>query len=605
MSLSDLSIRSKGWLLVGVPLLCELLVLAGLAFLLDESEKEAAKETRSRSIIECTSTLSRSMSDSGSTLLLFWMTHDEKYGIRLDELLAESPKALKRLKDLCKDNKEQMALLTDVDKSSARGIEMMKTLKKSIEEGGIRLAGMSVGEMRSEAKQAIKTLTGQLYDFEQLEKKRTVVKPKTQAYFRNMLKMSIVAGLIFNIGIAVAIALIFTKEILSRLSVLSQNTLRLAKGEELLPQLNGRDELGKLDLVFRKMATDLTKAYSTVKEREDRLRSIYDNVPVGLLVVDSGGDHSIESCNPGSIALLGDNLTGKCLNDFIDSKKAQAESNSKPLMINAVDGKERFVQLKTAEFQSGESARDLVMLIDVTEQHKLAEMKREFVAMLSHDLRSPLTSIQMFLGNLIRGFYGPLSEEALHSSRKGHKSVERLVDLVSDLLDLEMAEEGMMVLSRSEEQLNSIIGESIDAVESLADSKGVLIESKDTDLSVNCDRKRLIRVLVNLLSNAVKFSNEEDSIMVSATSNEEVLEVHVIDQGPGIVLEDQQSIFQRFKQSNSGRERGGSGLGLANCKAIIEAHGGTIGVTSELGKGSDFWFKLPLKATAAPTPSEL
>ncbi len=118
--------------------------------------------------------------------------------------------------------------------------------------------------------------------------------------------------------------------------------------------------------------------------------------------------------------------------------------------------------------------------------------------------------------------------------------------------------------------------------------------------------------MVNLLSNAVKFSNEGDSIQVTAAADREFVEVHVVDEGPGIPAEDQQTIFQRFKQSESGRERGGSGLGLANCKAIVEAHGGTIGVTSELGKGSDFWFRLPIKisgdsqaATAAPMPSGL
>ncbi|MBX9571140.1 MAG: PAS domain-containing protein [Candidatus Obscuribacterales bacterium] len=610
--LSDLSIRSKGWLLVGVPLLCELVVLAGLAFLLDESEKEAAKESRSRAIIECTSTISRTMSDSGTTILLYWMTHDDKYKERLEELLAEGPNALKRLKELCKDNKAQMELLAEVDKSSARGTEMMQTLKTSIEQGGTRLSGMSVGEMRAEAKQAIKNLTGQLYDFEQLEKKRTVVKPKTQQYFRNLIKLGIVGGVIFNIVIAVVIALMFTREILSRLGVLSQNTLRLAKGEELLPQIKGRDELGKLDLVFRKMASDLTDAYSAVKEREDHLRSIYENVPVGLLVVNSSRDHEIESYNPGTAQLLGHDIKGKSLDMFLEAPNSQTEMQSKPILINDTNGREHFVQLKSAAFQAGEEARNLVMLIDVTEQHKLAEMKREFVAMLSHDLRSPLTSVQMFLGNLIKGYYGQLSEEALHSSRKGHKSVERLVDLVSDLLDLEMAEEGMMVLSRSEEELYSIFGDSIDAVESLADSTGVTLDCKETSIRINCDRKRLIRVMVNLLSNAVKFSNEGDSIQVTAAADREFVEVHVVDEGPGIPAEDQQTIFQRFKQSESGRERGGSGLGLANCKAIVEAHGGTIGVTSELGKGSDFWFRLPIKisgdsqaATAAPMPSGL
>ncbi len=223
---------------------------------------------------------------------------------------------------------------------------------------------------------------------------------------------------------------------------------------------------------------------------------------------------------------------------------------------------------------------------------KAEQTKAEFISMISHDLRSPLTSLQFTLALAEKGAFGEVNEKGKDRFSKAEYTVERLVKLINELLDIEKMEAGMLNMVAAKEALDPIVKRGVDSVASLAEQKSIVIEAPESGFDVNVEADRIVQVLVNLLSNAIKFSPEHSTIFVSAHDLPTGIKVTIADQGRGIPKDKLKMIFDRFSQleHEDATTHGGSGLGLAICKAIIEGHGGLIGVDSDEGEGSRFWF---------------
>lgn len=245
------------------------------------------------------------------------------------------------------------------------------------------------------------------------------------------------------------------------------------------------------------------------------------------------------------------------------------------------------------------SGADEIAVLDTT-FHKMVdvlteaeEMKREFVAMLTHDLRNPLTAIRLSLEALSASetTTGQWEQSILSSAQK---SINRLLGLINDLLDLDRLAEGKMPLKREIVFIEELLKESVESVTALAQEKKVsILQNCSADAETFADKDRLQRVVVNLLANAVRYSPKEDKILLSCEEAGNVFRISITDNGQGIAAEKQPLLFEKYRQLDRSLIRQGSGLGLAICKAIVEAHGGTIGVISEEGKGSTFWFTIP------------
>lgn len=234
--------------------------------------------------------------------------------------------------------------------------------------------------------------------------------------------------------------------------------------------------------------------------------------------------------------------------------------------------------------------------------HESQRQKQEFMAMVSHDLRSPLMSVKCTFEMLEDGVFGQLPSRASARVNGANNSVERLIVLINDLLDIEKVEAGKFDLFIRQESVKEIVARSVESVMSLADAKAIEIQQEVTDIQVEADSDRLVQVVVNLLSNAIKFSPNGSSISINALRNGDWLELRIKDQGPGIPEDFRESIFDRFQQAKTGEhgKKGSTGLGLAICKAIIEEHKGNIGVYCEHGNGSTFWFRIPAARVAEP-----
>lgn len=227
---------------------------------------------------------------------------------------------------------------------------------------------------------------------------------------------------------------------------------------------------------------------------------------------------------------------------------------------------------------------------------KADKHKDEFLSMVSHELRTPLSFIKGFAGVLAGEMAGPLATEQRAYVDNIQRGADRMLVLVNDLLDLATIQAGKLTLHLDPTPIGPLVAETLTSLAPLASEKGVTLDALPTPgEAMPLDRARVIQVLTNLVANAIKFTAAGGSVTVAAMKTASGLRCEVRDTGVGIEPEDQLRLFQRFEQLDMGvtRKSGGTGLGLSICKALVEAHGGRIGVESTVGEGSTFWFELP------------
>jgi signal transduction histidine kinase len=232
---------------------------------------------------------------------------------------------------------------------------------------------------------------------------------------------------------------------------------------------------------------------------------------------------------------------------------------------------------------------------------ELAEMREEFLALTTHDLRSPLTVISGVISFFTSGRLGELSPEQKNMVRMMERNTQNLIELVNDLLDAAKLESGTLQLELADVELRALVGEICESMAQLAHEKGLTLaaEAAQGDLPnvVRADRAKLRRIIVNLLSNALKFTPRGGRVSVRVEpAGDNLARIAVADTGVGIAKDDLPVLFDKYEQARHRATRGekGTGLGLYITRQLVELHGGTIQVESEVGRGSTFSFTLPI-----------
>jgi PAS domain S-box-containing protein len=364
------------------------------------------------------------------------------------------------------------------------------------------------------------------------------------------------------------------------------------------------------------IAIDYADSRLELEEKSANLESIIDTAADGIIALDEF--NSILSFNKAAENLFkisSDQAVGKNLSEFLlpegDSGSLRASrtrmialsgSGTIQLRGQRSDGSIFPIEAAMSHVKLAGSAISTCIIRDITERREVERRVREFYSTVSHELRTPLTSIRGALGLMEGGLAGSLSPKATQLVKVARTESDRLIRLINDILDIQKIEADKLRLKLKEVEAEMLVAAAADAIAGMALESRVEIKCNMNGAGkIICDEDRIFQVLTNLVANAVKYSADGSQVVVSLdTSDPNSVKFSVTDTGPGIAPEQVHKLFGRFQQldASDSRQRGGTGLGLAITKAIVEQHGGTIGVESKVGKGSTFWFQLPRKVQA-------
>lgn len=349
-----------------------------------------------------------------------------------------------------------------------------------------------------------------------------------------------------------------------------------------------------------------------VTRRTAELSGIVSSAIEAIITVDDHG--RIETINPAGEKLLGYELVEivnqpihKLIPDFFKHPSTNNHRGASPELISnrrdtyatRKDKSEIFVELAISTITISNKILYTAIIHDLTERNKVNRMKDEFLSTVSHELRTPLTSIKGALGLIIGGTLGEIPANAKAMLDVAYNNSNRLNALINDLLDISKLESGKMTFSMTTLHINELITKAVTVNQGYADKYHITLQTsleECDDILIVADENRLIQVISNLLSNAIKYSPESETVLISVSHDDFTVRVSISDKGKGIPNEFRERIFQRFSQVDSSDTRtlGGTGLGLAISKEIINGHHGEIGFSSETGKGSVFYFELPI-----------
>ncbi|GBE05845.1 sensor histidine kinase YycG [bacterium BMS3Abin10] len=374
------------------------------------------------------------------------------------------------------------------------------------------------------------------------------------------------------------------------------------------------DDNGKLKgcVHISKDITERKKLMKELEESKDNFMSIVQKSPGGVVIVNSEG--TVDFVNNSAEDLFGrkaDDLVGSEFGFPVSEGKAEVDiirgSCEKGIAEMYVvetswEGKKNFL-ISFFDITTIKMAEDTLKEVN-RRLHKLNQMKSEFVSVVSHDLRTPLTSIKNAIQLMITGKTGALNDTQKRFMSMAERNIDRLARLINDLLDLSRLEAGKIELRFSGVDIKHLMQYAVETFKPRASERSVQL---GTDLpedlpAVRADSDRIEQVLFNLMDNALKFTPEKGQITVSAENMGDKVGVKVKDTGVGIPADDQRHIFDQFYQveDSLSRKTQGSGLGLAIVKQMVEAHGGEISVTSQVNKGSSFFFTLPVFSQKPP-----
>ena len=344
-----------------------------------------------------------------------------------------------------------------------------------------------------------------------------------------------------------------------------------------------------------------------LKESNAKLSGVITYCADGIVILDENG--LIEEVNPACenlIGLVNDKIIKASIDDFLFSKKTfiskelhQADGNEIFLrdfyIKNPLSNNITPVEISFARINPEESFKKFVGVIrDVTEQKKADRLRDDFIATLTHDLRTPLLAAIQTLKFFLEGAVGEIDEKQRLLLSTMQKSNEDLLGLVNALLEVYKYDAEKLTLNKTEFNIYDLAKHVYDELNPLAKNKEISfeIDCEEKDIEICADRSELRRVICNLCGNAINYTPNEGKVVITIRKQANDLIFSVSDTGCGIPSEDIPNMFQRFSQGTSKKRSAGTGLGLYLSRQIIESHGGKIWLESKLNKGSEFSFIL-------------
>jgi len=426
-----------------------------------------------------------------------------------------------------------------------------------------------------------------------------------------------VTGFVLALAAGLLLSAALTYRALRPLSSLNQAARRIGEGDlEIRVRAVGEDEIAQLAREFNTMAGRLNEyrnsSLGDLLRTQHQMQAALDSIPDPLLITAPGGE--VLTVNSTAQELLEIDVGEEAVDlwkfvppavqevvrrvggHVLSGKGAYVPRGFEESVRLTLPAGDRFF-LPRATPVYGKSKQVIaaaIILQDITRLRRFDELRNDSVATVAHEFRTPLTSLQMAIHLCLSQKVGPLTEKQTDLLEAAREDCARLQSLVEDLLDLSRIQTGKVEMQRRPLPVKDLIEPQISAHRSEAAARGVqlMAEPLAGDVSVLADPVRLSLVLSNLISNAVRHTGDEGRVTVRTKSSNGQVRIEVSDTGEGIAPEFRERIFEKFYQV-PGAKVGGSGLGLTIAKEVVLAHDGQIGVESEVGKGSTFWFSLP------------
>ncbi len=368
----------------------------------------------------------------------------------------------------------------------------------------------------------------------------------------------------------------------------------------------GNDEIGDLSNAINDLREQIMTRMDDIITEKSRLEAVLMSMVEGVMVTDNRGtvilmnkalldalhiSHIPEEKRPIEV------IRNVAIKDIVDvALHRGAGLESREISVHIPE--ERILLVHAAPVsRSGEVDGAVVVFHDITELRKLEKVRRDFVANVTHELRTPVSNIKGYTETLLDGAMDDKANAA-DFLKIVQSNSERLIKLIDELLDLSGIESGKMKLSVKPARLPGVVRQVLSDMSKAARENNVKIVNDISDAipDVMADTGRIAQVISNLVDNAIKYNKDNGEVRVSARTDKGFLVVEIADTGIGIPEDDKARIFERFYRVDKARsqEMGGTGLGLSIVKHIIQAHGGDVIVESVLGEGSKFSFTLPL-----------
>ncbi|MCI8573482.1 MAG: cell wall metabolism sensor histidine kinase WalK [Oscillibacter sp.] len=424
---------------------------------------------------------------------------------------------------------------------------------------------------------------------------------ETVSGLNGQLFMIIMQALVIGLLISVLLSFLLSKTMVGPIEKLTAGAERVASGNfnSALP-VESTDEIGILTGTFNEMAGVLQATLAAVENERNKLDTLFLHMTDGVVAFDHAG--RLIHCNPAATDMLHRTVEASCTYDELFGSLYPFQQMLALQRPNYAESellvKDRTLEVFLAPFSDQERGGVLIVLHDVTEQHRNEERRKEFVANVSHELRTPLTNVRSYAETL-RDAEGAIPQNTANSFLDIIiNETDRMTHIVQDLLTLSRLDRGgaELVLSRFP------FGE---AIESVARSSALSAQQHGHTLTygdmeplplVVGDRSRLEQVMMNILGNAIKYTPDGGAIRITAGSTEDTVWMEVWDNGIGIPEKDREHIFDRFYRVDKARSResGGTGLGLSIAREIVERHQGTISIVGHEGPGTTVRLVLPI-----------
>ncbi|MFZ0531774.1 MAG: ATP-binding protein [Anaerolineales bacterium] len=424
---------------------------------------------------------------------------------------------------------------------------------------------------------------------------------QVSANIANLLRILIAVTLLVTV-LALLLATLIAGRITRPVRELTQLVWQLASSKPAdQPIPLSKDEIGQLAHVFNLMSDRLSGQINDLETESATLETVLQKMTDGVLIVDANG--LVQLVNPAAVKMfsISKNISiGKPLIEVVRHhqpaemwQRCQATGETQRLDFEV--GQRLSLQGIATSLSPTISGSTLLLFQDLTRQRQIDAMRRDFISNVSHELRTPLAALKALTETLQAG-----ALEDLPAAHRFLEQMETEVDslslMVSELLELSRIESGRVPLNFASTLPIDIINPAYERLRLQAERAGLTltVEIPDDLPAILADATRAQQVVVNLLHNAIKFTPRGGKVTISAAQQDRMVQFAVTDSGIGIDADDLPRIFERFYKVDRSRATSGTGLGLAIARHLIEAHGGRIWAESEVGKGSTFYFTIPL-----------